>query len=413
MTDNEKNEIALFRYGLIAELVSGSAKYQNRNEYFRTKALNSPFNVGNKTFKVSEKTIERWFYTYKRLGFEALKPRNRNDSGKTRKLDDEILAVIEQYITNHPRMPATMIYEALISNHYITIDEVSCSTVTRYVTKIKNKKEIINHSEMKRYEASHINDIWCCDTTYSFKLTVNGEKKRMYIIGIIDDASRMIVGMDVFFNDNYINFMSVLKKAVKKYGKPVTLNLDNGAPYKNKQIELLSARLGICLYHNKPYYGQGKAKIERWFRTMKDHFMAGFHLTSKTTIDEFRDELLNYVVEYNSATHSSLKNISPITRFFDSGEEIIRVNDEKINESFLLEIERKTSVDCVIQIDNIEFEVPQIYSNKRIKLRYSADFSSCYVVEADGGLTAIKLLDKVANSQIKRKQPIFNTEEKQ
>lgn len=85
---------------------------------------------------------------------------------------------------------------------------------------------------MKRYEASHINDIWCCDTTYSFKLTVGKEKKRLFIVGIIDDASRMIVGCDVFFNDNYKNFMSVLKTAVSKYGKPKILNLDNGAPYK-------------------------------------------------------------------------------------------------------------------------------------------------------------------------------------
>lgn len=79
----------------------------------------------------------------------------------------------------------------------------------------------------------------------------------MYIIAIIDDASRLIVGIDVFFNDNYVNFMSVLKQAVKKYGKPQVLNLDNGAPYKNGQLDLLAARIGIGLFHNKPYYGQG------------------------------------------------------------------------------------------------------------------------------------------------------------
>lgn len=411
MIDNEKNEIALFRYGLIAELVSGNSDSRNKDAYFKEKASKGPYTIGDKTISPSEKTIERWFYNYRKHGFEALKPRDRNDSGRVRKLDDEILGVIEHYVTTHPRMPATLIYEALISNHYITLKDVSCSTVQRYVTKLKHNKEIINHSEMKRYEASHINDIWCCDTTYSFKLTVNGEKKRMFIIGIIDDASRMIVGIDVFFNDNYVNFMSVLKNAVKKYGKPKILNLDNGAPYKNKQIALLAARAGLCLYHNKPYYGQGKAKIERWFKTMKDHFMAAFNLTTKTTIDEFKSELLDYVVKYNNSIHSSLNNISPITRFFDSGEEIIKIDDKKIDERFLLEIERKTSPDCVIQIDNIEFEVPQIYSNKRIKLRYSSDYKKCYVVDNDGKLNEIKLLDKVANSEIKRKQPTFNVED--
>ena len=81
---------------------------------------------------------------------------------------------------------------------------------------IKENNDIITKKEFRRYEAEHINDIWCCDTTYSFKLTVNGVKKRMYIMAIIDDASRVIVGCDVFFEDNYVNFMSVLKSAVKK-----------------------------------------------------------------------------------------------------------------------------------------------------------------------------------------------------
>lgn len=411
MTDKEKNEIALFRFSLIVELVNGTSVHASKDAYFKEKASKNPYQLGYKTISPSEKTIERWFYNYNKYGFEGLKPRDRNDLGRVRKLDDELLGVIEHYVNKHPRMPATMIYEALISNHYISVNEVSCSTIQRYVTRLKRGKKIINHSEMKRYEASHINDIWCCDTTYSFKLSVNGEKKRMFIIGIIDDASRMIVGIDVFFNDNYVNFMSVLKNAVKKYGKPRVLNLDNGAPYKNKQIELLAARVGLSLYHNKPYYGQGKAKIERWFKTMKDHFMASYNLTTKTTIDEFKKELLEYVVTYNNQIHSSLKGISPITRFFDSGDEIIRIDERKLNEAFLLEIERKTSPDCVIQIDNIEFEVPQIHSNKRIKLRYSSDYTKCYVVEAYGELTEIKLLDKVANGKIKRKQPIFNLEE--
>lgn len=139
--------------------------------------------------------------------------------------------------------------------------------------------------------------------------------------------------------------------------------------------------------------------------------MASFNLTPKTTLEEFRKELLDYVNKYNNTIHSQLNNVSPLTRFFDSGEEIIIVNEEKLDKDFLLEIDRKATADCVIQIDNILFEVPQIYSNKSIKIRYSADFSTCYVVEANQSLTKIELLDKVANSKIKRKQPIFNLEE--
>lgn len=257
MTENEKNSVALFRYGIISELVTGLNRFPNLDAYFKAKSELERKNPEGKLVKISEKTIERWYYNYLKYGFDILKPKSRSDSGRVRKIDDELLNVINHYVVEHPRMPSTLIYKELIENHYITPKDISLSTITRYVGRLKKSKGTVMQAEMKRYEASHINDIWCCDTTYSFKLTVGGEKKRMYIIAIIDDASRLIVGIDVFFNDNYVNFMSVLKQAVKKYGKPQVLNLDNGAPYKNSQLDLLAARIGIGLFHNKPYYGQG------------------------------------------------------------------------------------------------------------------------------------------------------------
>jgi len=37
----------------------------------------------------------------------------------------------------------------------------------------------------------------------------------------------MIVGIDIFFNDNFVNLMSVIRGAVIKYGKPKKFNFDN------------------------------------------------------------------------------------------------------------------------------------------------------------------------------------------
>ena len=410
MTDKEKNEIALFRFSVISGLISGIEGNKSKADFFREMADKEWIDPRGNKIKISESTIERWYIRYKRSGFDSLKPRDRSDCGSTRKLDDEAIEIIKHYIEKHPRLPATAIYDEMIKNGYISYDDISLNTLQRYVRRLKDKEDIISHTELKRYEAPHINLIWSCDTTYSFKLNVGGTKKRMYIIGIIDDASRLITGIDVFFNDNYVNFMLTLKKAIRRYGKPKMLNLDNGAPYKNKQIEILAARLGITLHHCAPYSGWQKGKIERWFRTMKDHFMASYDLKDKTTIEEFKNDLEKYVDEYNNTIHKSLENKSPISRFFDSGEEIIKIDDETLENNFLLEIERKASIDCVIQIDNKEFEVPQKYSNKKIKLRYSPDYRKCYVVASDNTLTKIELLDKIANSKIKRKQPIFNTE---
>lgn len=164
------------------------------------------------------------------------------------------------------------------------------------------------------------------------------------------------------------------------------------------------------MFHNKPYYGQGKAKIERWFRTMKEHFTCKYDLSLKTTLEEFREDLQKYIANYNLTPHSSI-NTSPISRFFDSGNEIIRLEDDFIDETFLLEVERKVSPDCVVQLDTKSFEVPQRYSNKKVTIRYSNDYQTCYVINPDESLTKIELLDKVANSKIKRQQPKFEMED--
>lgn len=53
--------------------------------------------------------------------------------------------------------------------------------------------------------------------------------------------------------DNAINFQIVLKKAIAKYGVPKKLFVDNGGPYKNDQLSMICASLGIALIHSRPY----------------------------------------------------------------------------------------------------------------------------------------------------------------
>ena len=49
--------------------------------------------------------------------------------------------------------------------------------------------------------------------------------------------------------------MKVLKDACSRYGIPKMLNLDNGAPYKNHQLDLLAARSGFALHHCAVFHG--------------------------------------------------------------------------------------------------------------------------------------------------------------
>ena len=406
MNDNERKDIALFRYGIIAPAVTGT--YDNSvslKGFFRDAAAKSYVNPRGEYTKVAASTIERWFYNYQTDGFDSLIPKRRTDTGKPRKIDADIMEQIKFLKKEYPRIPATLIHQKLIDNGTVKPGDISLSTVNRFVNRIKMDENITSNKDMRRYEREHINEVWCGDSSVGPYLNVNGKKKRTYIIALIDDASRMIVGIDIFFNDNFINLMSVMKTAVTRYGRPKMLNFDNGASYKNKQIDLLAARIGSVIHYNQPYTPTGKAKIERWFRTMKDLWMSQLNMNDFGSLDELSSSLIKFVNKYNKTVHSSLNGKTPEDRFFEEGCLIKRLSDETIETSFLLEYERRVSADNVIVLNETEYEVPYIYAKQKITLRYSADFETVYVVNKNtNALTPIKLLNKHDNSHIKREK---------
>ena len=406
MDQKKQQDIALMRYAAIAPVVTGlPEEYPSRNAFYRDverKGITAP----DGTIKhFSADTIERWFLAYRKNGFDALIPQGRCDEGKSRKLDEELKERIRYFKDHFPRMSAAAIYRQLKDDGSITEGQFSESTVNRFLRRYEAEEHLTVNKDMRRYERPHINEVWCGDSCAGPYLTTpDGKKHRVYIIALIDDASRFITGTGVFFNDNFVNLMSVLKSAVTRYGRPKVWNFDNGPSYRNKQMELLSARIGSVVHYCHPYSPTEKSKIERWFRTLKDQWMAGLDMRQFRSLEELYGSLQAYVSLYNNTPHSSLKGKTPSDRFFSEPEMIVRLTDEAIDQAFLLEIERRVSTDNVIVIDQLEYEVDYRFSKQRIRLRYSPDMENIYVVEMDGSLTRIRLLDKQANAVAKREK---------
>lgn len=406
MDEKSITEIALMRYSIIAPLVSDTLPQEfSKTEFFQSASTKSYLDPNGKSVKYSCGTIERWYYNYRKGGFEALKPKGRSDAGRPRKMDLDIMEQIRYYKQEYPRIPATLIYEKLIECGTITKKDLSLSSVNRFVNQLNYERKYTSNKDMRRYEREYINEVWCGDSSVGPYLKIDGKKHRTYIIALLDDASRMITGIDIFLNDNFINLMSVMRTAVAKYGKPKIFNFDNGTPYKNKQMSLLGARLGSCLNYCAPYTPTSKSKIERWFRSMKDHWMATLNMNDFHSLEELRQSLFGYVDKYQHTGHSSLEGKSPSERFFEDSEHIIRLNKEELDTFFLLEIERRVSADNVIVIDQEEYEVHYRYASQRITLRYSPDLKQVYIVDPHtGNLEQIKLLNKHENAHIKREK---------
>ena len=406
MKPEKQQEIALMRYGAIAPLIAGlDENYPSKTAFYTEISNKGLVGPDGRVHHYAPATIEKWYLDYQNHGFDALVPKSRADAGMSRKLDDDLQERIRYFKMNYPRMSAAAIYRQLKTDGSIINGQVSESTVCRFVNQLQNELRQTPHRDMRRYERPHINEVWCGDSSVGPRLTdKDGKKHRIYIIALIDDASRFITGIDAFYNDNFVNLMSVMKSAVSKYGRPKVLNFDNGKSYKNRQMELLAARIGTTLSYCQPYTPTGKAKIERWFRTLKDQWMAGLDMQDFHSLDELRGSLHSYVQRYNQTPHSSLRGMSPQDRFFSEPEQIRRLSADDIAKDFLLEIERRVSADCVIVIDQIEYEVDYRFARQRIRLRYSPDMKDIFVVETDGTLTPIRLLNKTENALVKREK---------
>ena len=227
MNDDKRQKTALFRYGILAPLLSGITEEATSNQaFFRDaakKVYTTPRGVDT---TISAITLERWYYSYQKHGFDGLLPKQRNDNGLSRKLDDDMTEQIKHLKQEYPRLPATLVHQRLLTNGTVKRGDVSLSTVTRYINQLKLENNDVTHPEMRRYERAHANEVWYADSSTGLHLKVGKKKHRVWIIAVIDDASRMITGIDVFFNDNYINVMSVLKSAITRHGKPSILTLD-------------------------------------------------------------------------------------------------------------------------------------------------------------------------------------------
>ena len=409
MTFDQKQKIALFRYSVIAPLETGTSDPSiSNNEFFRRAAAKTYTDPDGKIVTIGASTIEKWHRAYKKGGFDALFPQSRKDEGISRKLDQDLQSRIRFLMEEHPRITAAEIHRTLLCSGDIHINQVSASTVERFVRLVRNREGSSVSKDMRRYERAHINEVWYGDTMYGPWLTDKEGKKRVYFIALIDDASRFIVAADLFFNDSFENLMTVIRSAVSKFGRPGLFTFDNGPSYRNNQMELLAARIGSSVHYCEPFTPTGKSKIERWFLTVRLQYLASLDMRNFHSLEELRRDFSGYVSRYNQTVHSSLNGQTPQERYFSEPERFRRLPEDQIEKDFLLETERRVSADNVIVINKTEYEVHYRYAKQRIRLRYSPDMEKVFVVEPSGELTPIRLLNKQDNAVVKRERVRLN-----
>lgn len=405
LKEKEIQEIGLFKFSLIAPVVNDTYNAYSKEQFYREVASKTHKHPSGKEVKYSNGTIKRWHMQYKKNGFDGLLPMKRSDAGIPRSFSEKVMNEIYEIKAKFPHITTKMVRRKLIEDSFIKASEVSLSSMYRYIKANNLKRNQLEPIERRAYEMANVNDCWLADTSHLLRLKINGKSKKTYLIAIIDDKSRLLVHSEIFFNDNAVNFQIVLKKAIKKYGIPKKLLVDNGGPYKNKQLSMITASLGINLIHTRPYSGASKAKIERVFRTVKDNYINCTDWNSFEDLEDLNKQFNIYLnSEYQNKIHSGIK-MTPRERYKNDIDLIKYKPTEEIEKSFLHKITRKVRKDGTIVIQTVLYEVSQKYIDQTINLRYAADDTSeLYIIDRNNKIIeTVYQLDKVANSTIKRK----------
>jgi len=177
-------------------------------------------------------------------------------------------------------------------------------------------------------KTTHPDELWQCDGTNLFIVGWGYYK----LIPVEDDYSRKILGFDLKPDETGFSISDVLEIAIegaKKEGHILeqmpTLYTDNGSGFASDIVAGYLAHHGIMHIFGTPYHPQGRGKIERFNRSIKEKLC----LVVYTSPSELMLAIKEAIRVYNETPHESLKNVSPNDVYAGRKDEILQKRQEK------------------------------------------------------------------------------------
>jgi putative transposase len=266
-TDDRRQAIALFRYSLIREAADPALSTRERGALVRALAERAHLGPTGERVRVSRNTLDRWIRAWRVGGFPALLPDPR--VGR-RRVEAELLELAVTLKREQPRCAATQIARIITEQHGSSPHE---RTLQRHFRRVGLDRELATQrGELRafgRFQAEAPNQLWTADALHG--PAVAGRKA--YLFAAIDDHSRALVGYRWAHAEDTLRLEAALRAGFAARGLPGALYVDNGSPFISRQLERVCAVLGIRLTHSKPGQPQGRGKIERVFRTVREQFL--------------------------------------------------------------------------------------------------------------------------------------------
>jgi transposase InsO family protein len=398
------HELAYFKFALIAPVIQGTFPDASAAAYYRRVTQQAIARPDGAMFPYKPATLERWASLYKTGGMEALMPGERADKGSVKALSDECILEIHKIKEKFPKLDAVQIHIRLIQEGLLPAT-VSARTIQRFIKDngLKTTAASGQLKDRKAFEEPYFGALWQADTCYlPYIQDGPGKKKRTFLILIVDDYSRMIVGAHIFLEDNAYNFQRVLKEAVSTYGIPEKIYCDHGSTYENSQNKLICGSIGAILLYAPVRDGAAKGKCERAFKTLKSRWLNGLDTGQIRSVTEFNIELSEAVRKHNLTINSSTGQ-TPMNRFLDTRGRIRFCESRNwMDECFMNRVYRRVKGDSTLSLQNMQFDAPMQFMRQTVEVRFlPGELSGAYIFDK-GARHLLKMTDRQANSKAKR-----------
>lgn len=353
-------EVALFRAQVVGDLVARNLDRGELRAELEEKARQRFRPPGSDvTRQYSIPTLQRWYYRLRKGGHDLLRPKLRSDRGAAQSISDELRTFLLDVRREHRSMSAALILDTLVRLGRVAQGAISPNTVRRlyrdHGLSRSSKRHQTPGRKRLRWEAARPGMIWHADVCHGPKLTIDGQKKPLRIHGILDDHSRYVVALVAVHGEREVDMLNVWTQALRRWGKPQTLYLDNGSTYRGDVLRISCERLGVRLVHAEAYDPQARGKMERFWRTLRERCLD--HLPANATLHDVQIRLLAFLDEwYHSAPHASLVGATPGQRW--GTRELPAVDEHTLRDALVVQGERRVSNDGVVSVGGQLWEVP-------------------------------------------------------
>lgn len=327
----------------------------------------------------SARTIEDWYYRYRRDRFQALQNRPRSDRGVAKAMDPQAVQALIKLRRENPQFSVKSLGEELARQGILEQGAISASTIQRRLAEVGLDRQSLRAGSglvggpTKAFEVALPNLLWMADCMHGPTIKTGEEtKERTFLFALLDDCTRLVVHAQFYGAERLDGFLDTLRRAVQNRGLPDKLYTDNGSAFRSQHLAIVCANLGIRLIHAKPYHAWSKGKIERFFSTLQGQFLPTLVFEPVGSMEALNARLWKWLeADYHQRVHGALCGESPGARFARLGTSLrLLEKDAPLDRLFFMRQNRRVRKDATFSLGADLWEVATHLRGQVVTVRF-------------------------------------------